>query len=101
MTKLLKEQLDTIEIRLKNFCENGYVMSRSEARRIVRGLSSCQEVIINFEYISNAGQAFCHEVFIVFQNKNPNIKINYINANEAVDGMITRVLNTAKMLNSK
>ena len=89
------------EIKMKNFCEHRYPVSRSQARRIVERLNLFQEFTLDFEDISNAGQAFCHEVFVVFQNKYPNIKINYINANDAVGGMITRVLNTAKKLNAK
>ena len=96
MTKLSKE---SFTIKLGYFCDNKYPMSRSEARRIVKSLNSFEEIILDFEKIENIGQAFCHEIFVVFQNANPNMNINYINANDNVKGMILRILNTAKILN--
>ena len=85
------------EILLRNFCEHGYPVSRSQARRIINRMNKFKEITIDFEEISDIGQAFCHEIFVVFQNNYPDMKINNINANKAVSGMITRVLNTAKL----
>lgn len=96
MTKLSKE---SFTIKLGYFCDTKYPMSRSEARRIVKSVNSFEEIILDFEEIDNIGQAFCHEIFVVFQNVNPSIKINYIHASDEVKGMISRILNTAKILN--
>ncbi|WP_303871743.1 STAS-like domain-containing protein [Acetobacterium wieringae] len=99
MMELLKEEgSDMIEIKLNTLCKNKYPMSRSEARRILKNLSAFKEVTLDFEEINNIGQAFGHEIFVVFQNKTSKIKINYINANDEVKGMITRILNTENCL---
>ncbi|AFA49356.1 STAS-like domain-containing protein [Acetobacterium woodii] len=89
------------EIKLKNFCEHGYPVSRSQARRIFDGMNLFKEVTIDFEGVSDLGQAFCHEIFVVFQNKFPDIQIKAINANENVQGMISRIINTEKLLKKK
>jgi hypothetical protein len=86
------------EIKLKNFCEHGYPVSRSQARRIFDGVNLFKKVIIDFEGVNDVGQAFCHEIFVVFQNRFPEIEITPINTNDNVSGMISRVLNTAKLL---
>ena len=86
------------EIKLKNFCEHGYPVSRSQARRILERLNLFKEVTLDFEGFNDVGQAFCHEIFVVFQNRCPDIQINYVNASDSIKGMITRVLNTANLL---
>ncbi|WP_051355953.1 STAS-like domain-containing protein [Acetobacterium malicum] len=90
-----------IEIKLKNLCKNKYPMSRSEARRIIESSNAVKEITLDFEDIDNIGQAFCHEIFVVFQNKNPKMKINFVNANNEVMGMIKRILNTENCFNNK
>ncbi|MDI3536643.1 MAG: hypothetical protein PWP16_1226 [Eubacteriaceae bacterium] len=60
------------EIKLKHFCEHGYPVSRSQARRIFDGMNAFKEIIMDFESVSDVGQAFCHEIFVVFQNRYPD-----------------------------
>lgn len=67
------------------------LISRSEARRIVFGLDKFKEIVLDFKGVETVGQGFCDEVFRVWQNKYPEIKISYINANENVEFMIKRV----------
>ena len=47
---------------------------------------------MDFRDIKTVGQGFVDEVFRIFQNKYPNIKIEYTNANEDVRFMIERGL---------
>src|SRR3989344_8793277 len=65
-------------------------VSRSQAKRLMMGLEKFRHIVLNFKGVESVGQAFVDEVFRVFQNENPNIKIQYFNANEQVESMIKR-----------
>lgn len=69
-------------------------VSRSQAKRILSGLEQFSEVILDFNSVQTVGQGFVDEVFRVFQNKFPDIKITYRNANKNVTFMIERSLPT-------
>ena len=69
-------------------------VSRSEARRLGELIVKFKEVDLDFSNVDEVGQAFVHELFIVWQNRNPNILLNVLNANDDVDFMIKRVKNT-------
>ncbi|MCB0367566.1 MAG: DUF4325 domain-containing protein, partial [Bdellovibrionales bacterium] len=43
------------------------------------------------------GQAFVDEVFRVFKDSHPEIEIEHINANDAIEFMIKRGLSTAEL----
>jgi len=68
------------------------LISRSEARRLVVGLDKFKEVLLDFKDVGTVGQGFADEIFRVWQNNHPDIKIKYINSNENVDFMIKRAL---------
>ncbi len=68
-------------------------ISRSQARRIVSGLEKFRTIILDFKNVKTVGQAFADEIFRVWQNYHPNIKIIYKNTNENVLFMIKRALN--------
>ena len=74
---------------------SAYPVSRSEARRLGEMISSFKEAILDFEGIDDIGQAFAHELFVLWQDKNPEIKLEVINANENTGFMIKRALRTA------
>ncbi len=65
-------------------------ISRSQARRILIGLEKFKTVILDFSKVDTVGQAFADEVFRVWQNRHPNIKIQCQNANENIVFMIKR-----------
>jgi len=69
-------------------------ISRSQAKRILRNLEKFDIIILDFKGVRIVGQGFVDEVFRVFKNKFPDIKINYINTNNDVLFMIKRGLNT-------
>lgn len=69
-------------------------VSRSEARRLGELITKFKEVDLDFINVEEVGQAFVHELFVVWQKNNPNIKLNISNACEDVDFMIRRVINT-------
>jgi len=72
----------------------GNPVSRSEARRLSAVISGFKEITLDFSNVEEVGQAFCHELFVLWQNKNPDIVLNITEVNEAVDYMIRRVKNT-------
>ena len=73
---------------------NGDPISRSEARRLGELITNFKEVDLDFAGNEEVGQAFVHELFVVWQRNNPDIKLNVINACDNVDFMIRRVINT-------
>ena len=54
------------------------------------GLEKFREVVLDFKGVGSVGQAFVDEIFRVFKNEHPDIKIQYINANDEVGAMIKR-----------
>jgi anti-sigma regulatory factor (Ser/Thr protein kinase)/predicted transcriptional regulator len=83
----------TTKIPLKNIFDSAPV-SRSQAKRICYRLENFEEVILDFENVSWMGQGFAHQIFVVFQNSHPNIKLVAINMNESVSNMYNHVKNT-------
>lgn len=75
-----------------------YFVSRSQAKRILAGIEKFNHVTLDFKDIKSVGQAFVDEVFRVFKNRFPNIKIDTINSNADIDFMIRRGIETAKTL---
>lgn len=78
-------------IPVRDMCPLGDPVARSQARRILRRLDEFREIIFDFRGISFMGQGFADEVFRVFQNAHPDIKLTVINANASVEGMIRHV----------
>lgn len=78
-------------IPMKEMCPLGDPIARSQARRILRRLEEFEEIIFDFAGIEFMGQGFADEVFRVFQNRNPEIVLTAVNANETVLGMIKHV----------
>ncbi len=50
-------------------------VSRSEARRILQGLESFREVIVDFQGVAGIGQGFADEVFRVWALQRPTITL--------------------------
>lgn len=65
-------------------------ISRSQAKRLLMGLEKFRTVVLDFKGVKSVGQAFVDQVFRVFKNDYPNIKIQYFNANNEVEAMIKR-----------
>lgn len=78
---------------LKNIFDSAPV-SRSQARRILNSLNKFEEVVLDFENIEWMGQGFAHQIFVIYKNQNPEIKITPVNMNESVTNMYNHVVNT-------
>lgn len=85
-----KFAFDKTEILIKLYTMGTIYVSRSQARRVVNRLEKFKKVILDFDKVPTVGQAFADEIFRVFQNKHPDIQIEVINTNEAVNFMIER-----------
>lgn len=66
-------------------------ISRSQAKRLLIGLDKFKKIILNFKNVKNIGQGFIDEIYRVFRNKYPNIKIDSINTNSLIESMIKHV----------
>jgi anti-sigma regulatory factor (Ser/Thr protein kinase) len=82
---------DKTEIKIKLFIRGGVHISRSQARRVLVGLDKFRVIVFDFDKVPMIGQAFADEIFRVFHNKYPDIKLQAINMNEAVRFMVDRV----------
>lgn len=77
-------------IPLKNIFDSAPV-SRSQAKRICNGLEKFKEVELDFKDLDWMGQGFAHQIFVVFANANPQIKLTPINMDEDVKKMYNHV----------
>jgi hypothetical protein len=71
---------------------NEQLVSRSQARRILARFNRFSEVILDFSDVPSIGQAFADEIFRVFKNAHPEVKLLTIEANKQVQSMIDRAL---------
>ncbi len=82
------------QIPIAHIFPYGSPVSRSEGRRLGELILKFKEIDLDFTGVEEVGQAFCHELFIVWQGRNPDIKLNVLNADTDVSNMIKRVINT-------
>ena len=78
-------------IPMKNIFDASPI-SRSQAKRVCDRLDNFKEVVFDFSDIEWMGQGFAHQVFVVFSNKNPKIKLIPINMNDDVKKMYNHVM---------
>lgn len=78
-------------IPLKNIFDASPV-SRSQAKRVCNRLDKFKEVIVDFDEIVWVGQAFAHQIFVVFAKAHPDIELVPINMNEDVTKMYHHVM---------
>ncbi|MGD2155193.1 MAG: DUF4325 domain-containing protein [Gemmatimonadales bacterium] len=71
------------------------LVSRSQARRLVRRFEGFRRVVLNFKGVEVIGQAFADEVFRVFQSEHPEVELLWANVNSQVERMIRRARSRA------
>ncbi len=71
------------------------LVSRSQARRLVRRFEGFRRVVLNFKGVDVVGQAFADEVFRVFKKEHPDVELLWVNANNRVQRMIRRAQSRA------
>ena len=77
-------------IPLKNVYDT-FPVSRSQAKRLSHRFKDFTEVVLDFSEISQIGQGFAHELFVLFRKSHPDVKLVPVNANESVQKMINHV----------
>jgi excisionase family DNA binding protein len=79
-------------VRVKLFELGVEFVSRSEAKRLLRGLDRFQEVEVDFEGVREVGQGFVDELLRVWPSQHPHTRIVPVNMNRAVNAMVRRGL---------
>lgn len=77
-------------IPLKNIFDTAPI-SRSQAKRVCNRLDSFLEVELDFADLDWMGQGFAHQMFVVYANAHPNIKLIPTNMSENVQKMYNHV----------
>jgi anti-sigma regulatory factor (Ser/Thr protein kinase) len=67
-------------------------VSRSEAKRISRGLERFREVIVDFSGVREVGQGFVDELFRVWASDHPEVRLTPTNMSSSVEAMVRRGL---------
>jgi DNA-binding MarR family transcriptional regulator len=70
--------------------EGEKLVSRSQAKRLTMRFERFRHVILDFNGVSEIGQAFADEVFRVFQIAHPNIVMAPVHMTKAVAEMVSR-----------
>jgi hypothetical protein len=78
-----------VPVRMAQYGDDNLV-SRSQAKRLLARVDRFKVVMFDFQGIDSVGQAFADELFRVFSNHHPEIKLTEINANVEVQKMINR-----------
>ena len=81
-----------IKISMLELTRDGDFISRAQAKLITDKLDPFKRVTLDFSKVKTVGQGFVDEIFRVYQNQRPELKIHYINANEDIEFMIKRCL---------
>ncbi len=76
-----------VPVRLTQYGDDKLV-SRSQAKRLLARIDKFKTVIFDFDDVEMIGQAFADEVFRVFNNHHPDIKLIHLKANKNVQQMI-------------
>ena len=82
------------QIPMLHMYPSGFPVSRSEARRLGSLIGQFREATLDFTGVRELGQAFAHELFIVWKKDHPEFILNIENASDDVLSMIRRVENT-------
>ncbi len=84
---------DKTKVLVKLYTMGTIYVSRSQARRLLSGLDKFKTVVLDFDQVPGVGQAFCDEIFRVFQKAHPEIAFETLNTNEHVRFMVERAKN--------
>lgn len=78
-----------VPVRLAQY-EGEKLVSRSQAKRLYQRFERFKNVILDFEGVTEIGQAFADELFRVFPNQHPTVLLTPINTTDLVLQMINR-----------
>ena len=78
-------------ISLCNYFERSPV-SRAQAKVLCGRLAQIEEIELDFEGLEWMGQGFAHQLFVVFQNEHPSVRLIPVNMNDDVRKMYRHVV---------
>ena len=78
-------------IPLSNYFERSPV-SRSQAKNLCGRLEQFEEVELDFDGLEWMGQGFAHQLFVVFRNDHPSVRLIPVNMNDDVRKMYRHVI---------
>ena len=81
---------DRSEVRVRLYTLGTRFVSRSQARRLLAGLEKFRSVVLDFAGVDTVGQGFADEVFRVFQQRRPEVRLSPVNMSEIVRFMVER-----------
>ena len=79
------------KVPIKNMFDTSPV-SRSQAKRVSFRLDKFTEAEIDFSEVEWMGQGFAHQLFVVFQNEHPEVKLTPTHMSEDVEKMYKHVV---------
>ena len=79
-----------IPVKLMEY-EGEALLSRSQAKRLITRFDRFIEVVLDFQGVTEIGQAFADEVFRVFRKAHPNVNIVPVNCSSGVQRMIAYI----------
>ncbi len=74
---------------------NEQLISRSQAKRLLARFDRFSEILLDFQGVFEIGQAFADEIFRVFANQHPDIRLVVWDATPDIERMIQRVKTNA------
>ncbi len=80
-----------VRVELAEYGE-GYLVSRSQAKRILYRLENFTDVLLDFKNVEKISPAFADELFRVSKSFYPKLNINYCNAGKIVEIFIKKSL---------
>jgi anti-sigma regulatory factor (Ser/Thr protein kinase) len=83
-------EFDTSRVVVKLFEHGVRFVSRSEAKRLLAGLEKFREVVLDFAGVEGVGQGFADEVFRVWANQHPEIRLSPERMAQPVAFMVER-----------
>ncbi|MCD8369401.1 MAG: STAS-like domain-containing protein, partial [Clostridiales bacterium] len=90
MMKLIKRNIKSAGALLMVLCLTAY--SASTGGMAETTLAESTSAVIDFEDVTWMGQAFAHQLFVVFANEHPEIKITPTGMNADIQKMYTHVI---------
>lgn len=85
-------EFNKTEVKVKLYKAGPEYVSRSQARRILSGLGKFKTILLDFDGVETIGQGFADEVFRIWKQNYPDVKIIPSNANKNVQFMIERAV---------
>jgi hypothetical protein len=77
------------------FLHGDPLISRAQAKRVLARVELFRTAVFDFSGVSSIGQAFADEIFRVFANAHPGIRLHFIHADATIGQMISRARSTA------